>query len=268
MRIDVVTIFPGYLEPLGVSLLGKARDRGLLRVHVHDLRDWATDVHRTVDDTPYGGGPGMVMKPEPWGRALDDLVPRDAPAPRLVVPTPSGRAYTQEVAVELSREPWLVVACGRYEGIDQRVTDDARARMPVDELSIGDYVLAGGEAAALVIVESVTRLLPGVVGNAGSTGDDSFAPGAMAGLLEGPAYTKPSRWRDREVPAVLLSGDHAEISRWRRERALLRTAALRPDLVERLDATVLDARDRSVLASAGWVQRGGRFFRATEDVAD
>ncbi|MGH3326917.1 MAG: tRNA (guanosine(37)-N1)-methyltransferase TrmD, partial [Streptomycetales bacterium] len=231
-------------------------------------RDWAADHQRTVDDTPYGGGPGMVMKPDPWGRALDDLVPPDTPAPRLVVPTPSGRAYTQEVAVELSREPWLIVACGRYEGIDQRVADDARARMRVDELSIGDYVLAGGEAAALVIVESVARLLPGVLGNVDSTGDDSFAPGAMAGLLEGPAYTKPSRWRDRDVPAVLLSGNHAEIARWRRDQTLLRTAALRPDLVERLDAGALDVRDRSVLASAGWVQRGGRFFRDTAHMAD
>jgi tRNA (guanine37-N1)-methyltransferase len=240
MRIDVVTIFPDYLAPLRMSLIGKAGDRGLLDVHVHDLREWTSDVHRTVDDTPYGGGPGMVMKPEPWGAAIDAVVAdgqqavAGAPArvPRLVVPTPSGRRFDQRLAVELADEPWLLFACGRYEGIDRRVIDDAADRMPVDELSIGDYVLAGGEVATLVIVEAVARLLPGVLGNAASVTDDSFAPGAMEALLEGPVYTKPASWRGRDVPEVLLSGNHGAIARWRHEQAVARTAAMRPDLAE------------------------------------
>ena len=239
MRIDIVTIFPGYFSPLDVSLIGKARARGQLDVRLHDLRDWTDDVHRTVDDAPYGGGPGMVMAPEPWGRALDAVVPATAPAevpasaggtPRLVVPTPSGRPFTQQTAADYASLPWLVFACGRYEGIDARVVADARRRMPVDELSVGDYVLAGGEAAVLVIVEAVTRLLPGVVGNAESVTDDSFAPGAMERLVEGPVYTRPVSWRGLEVPPVLLSGDHAAIARWRHEQAVRRTAEHRPDL--------------------------------------
>ncbi len=262
MRIDVITIFPEYLEPLSVSLLGKAQERGLLEVHVHDLREWTTDVHRTVDDTPYGGGPGMVMKPEPWGRALDTVAPPDAtPQPRLIVPTPSGRLFTQEVAIELAEEPWLVFACGRYEGIDRRVIEEAATRMRVDELSIGDYVLAGGEAAVLVIVEAVGRLLPGVLGNVDSVADDSFAPGPMANLLEGPVYTKPATWRGREVPQVLLSGHHAQIARWRRDQALRRTAERRPDLIARLDPTLLDKRDRELLAELGWTEQDGRLVR-------
>ncbi len=232
MRVDVVTIFPEYLAPLGVSLLGKARERGLLEVHVHDLRAWTDDVHRTVDDGPYGGGPGMVMKPEPWGRALDDVVAGAAQpaAPVLVVPTPSGRRFDQQMAAELAGEPWLLFACGRYEGIDSRVLEDAGSRLRVLELSLGDYVLAGGEVAVLVVVEAVARLLPGVLGNAGSAVDDSFAPGAMAQLLEGPVYTRPPTWRGLDVPEVLRSGDHAAIARWRREQAEARTAARRPDL--------------------------------------
>ncbi|MFP5218682.1 MAG: tRNA (guanosine(37)-N1)-methyltransferase TrmD [Actinomycetes bacterium] len=235
MRVDVLTIFPQYLAPLGVSLLGKAQQRGLLEVHVHDLRQWTTDVHRTVDDTPYGGGPGMVMTPEPWGRALDAVLAEGgrAEAPVLVVPTPSGRPFTQAMAADLAREPWLVFACGRYEGIDARVLDDAAERMRVVEVSLGDYVLAGGEVAVLVIVEAVARLLPGVLGNAESVVDDSFAEGAMAALLEGPVYTRPPVWRGRAVPEVLLSGDHAAIARWRRERALERTRERRPELLER-----------------------------------
>ncbi|KWW99664.1 tRNA (guanosine(37)-N1)-methyltransferase TrmD [Carbonactinospora thermoautotrophica] len=264
MRIDVITIFPEYLEPLGVSLLGKAQERGLLQVHVHDLREWTTDAHRTVDDTPYGGGPGMVMKPEPWGRALDTVAPPDAvPQPRLIVPTPSGRLFTQEVAIELAKEPWLVFACGRYEGIDRRVIEEAGTRMRVDELSIGDYVLAGGEVAVLVIVEAVGRLLPGVLGNADSVADDSFAPGPMANLLEGPVYTKPANWRGREVPPILLSGHHAQIARWRRDQALRRTAERRPDLIERLDPALLDEHDRALLAELGWTEREGRLTRTT-----
>jgi tRNA (guanine37-N1)-methyltransferase len=248
VRIDAITIFPEFFAPLDVSLLGKARERELLQVRVHDLRGWATDVHRTVDDTPYGGGPGMVMKPEPWAAALTAVVPPGTdPPPRLVVPTHSGRRFTQSVAAELAAEPWLVFACGRYEGIDGRVTDAATERMPVDELSLGDYVLAGGEVAALVVIEAVTRLLPGVVGNRESVQQDSFADG----LLEGPAYTRPEEWAGRRVPEVLLSGDHARIARWRRDEALRRTAARRPDLLVALAAD-LDAADRAVLAEVGF----------------
>jgi len=249
MRVDVVTIFPEYLAPLEVSLLGKARERGLLDVHLHDLRRWTDDVHRTVDDAPYGGGPGMVMKPEPWAAALDHVVAQGEQPPRLIVPTPSGRPFTQSFAQELAAEPWLAFACGRYEGIDSRVLEHAATRMRVDEVSLGDYVLAGGEVAVLVVVEAVARLLPGVLGNAASHQDDSFAPGGMEGLLEGPVYTRPPVWSGREVPAVLQSGDHARIARWRRDEALRRTAARRPEL---LDPARLDARDRQVLAEAGF----------------
>jgi tRNA (guanine37-N1)-methyltransferase len=248
MRLDIVTIFPEYFAPLDVSLLGKARQRGDVDVRLHDLRGWAHDRHRTVDDSPYGGGPGMVMKPEPWGEALDAIVPAEAQA-RLVVPTPSGRPFTQELAVSYAAEPWLVFACGRYEGIDARVIEEARARVPVDEVSIGDYVLAGGESAVLVIVEAVTRLLPGVLGNADSVSDDSFAPGRMESLLEGPVYTKPASWRGRDVPEILMSGNHAAIARWRRDQALRRTAAKRPELIGR---NPLDDADRRTLTEAGF----------------
>lgn len=260
MRIDVITIFPEYLAPLDVSLVGKARAKGLLDVRLHQLRDQAHDVHRTVDDTPYGGGPGMVMKPEPWAAALDQVAPPDEEtAPRLIVPTPSGRPFTQQLAVELADEPWLVFAPARYEGIDRRFIDEAATRMPVDEVSIGDYVLAGGEVAVLVIVEAVARLLPGVLGNAESARDDSFAPGAMANLLEGPVYTKPAVWRGREVPPVLLSGNHGAIARARRDEALRRTARNRPDLLERLSPKDTDKHDRAALAALGWTERGDRF---------
>lgn len=357
MRIDIITIFPEYFAPLDVSLLGKARRNGLLTVDVHDLRRWTHDRHRTVDDTPYGGGPGMVMKPAPWGEALDTIAPAPssprppatpsdqdpgpAPAqppasasdqppgpasaqvlasapgrppgpgsdrvppsasdqapgsgsdqapepsahagttadaaadstasgtaggdagagdrvaggggvPRLIVPTPSGRPFTQALAAEYASEPWLVFACGRYEGIDSRVVEEARTRMRVDEVSLGDFVLAGGEVAALVMIEAVGRLLPGVLGNADSVADDSFAPGAMESLLEGPVYTKPPVWRDRGVPDVLLSGHHGAIARWRRDEALRRTARNRPELLARLDPSALDAHDRKVLAEAGF----------------
>ena len=231
MRVDVVTIFPDYLAPLGVSLLGKAQERGLLDVRVHDLRTWTTDVHRTVDDSPYGGGPGMVMTPGPWGQALDAVLDGGGVRPVLLVPTPSGRPFTQALAQELTVEPWLVFACGRYEGIDSRVLVDAAQRFRVIEVSLGDYVLAGGEVAVLVVVEAVVRLLPGVLGNAESHRDDSFAPGAMQDLLEGPVYTRPALWRGLEVPAVLQSGDHARIAAWRREQAQARTANRRPDLL-------------------------------------
>jgi tRNA (guanine37-N1)-methyltransferase len=231
MRLDVVTIFPDYLAPLRQSLVGKAIERGQLDVRLHDLRRWTDDVHRTVDDTPYGGGPGMVMLAEPWGRALDELAPTGGAQPRLVVPTPAGRRFDQALAAELAAEPWLVFACGRYEGIDARVLDYAAQRMRVDELSLGDYVLAGGEVAVLVVVEAVARLLPGVLGNERSAADDSFAPGA-GGLLEAPAYTKPASWRGFDVPEVLLSGNHPAIARWRAERSRERTAQRRPDLLD------------------------------------
>jgi tRNA (guanine37-N1)-methyltransferase len=198
---------------------------------VHDLRRWTDDVHHTVYDTPYCGGPGMVMLPEPWGRALDELAPPGAtPQPRLIVPSPAGRPFTQAFATELAAEPWLLFACGRYEGIDARVAEYAGQRMRVDEVSLGDYVLAGGEVAVLVIVEAVSRLLPGVLGNAQSAVDDSFAAGP-AGLLEAPAYTKPAAWRGLEVPPVLLSGNHGEIAGWRAAQSRERTAARRPDLL-------------------------------------
>jgi len=246
MQVDVITIFPEYLAPLGVSLLGKAQERGLLDVRVHDLRTWTDDVHRTVDDAPYGGGPGMVMRPEPWAAALKHVAGDGGP--RLIVPTPSGRPFTQAMAQELSAEPWLAFACGRYEGIDSRVLEHAADRMRVDEVSLGDYVLAGGEVAVLVIVEAVARLLPGVLGNAASHQDDSFAPGEMAALLEGPVFTRPPTWDGRDVPAVLQSGDHAKIARWRRDEALRRTAARRPELL----TGPFDRRDQQVLADAGF----------------
>ncbi len=245
MRIDIVTIFPAYLAPLAESLLGKAQERGIVDLAVHDLRRWATGVHRTVDDAPYGGGPGMLMRPEPWWAALTTLAPAGGPQPLLVVPTPAGRRFTQDVAQEYAGLPWLLFACARYEGIDARVIDAAAEVMTVDELSVGDYVLAGGEAAALVIVEAATRLLPGVLGNVASAADDSFS----AGLLEGPSYTRPHVWAGRSVPEVLRSGDHARIARWRRDQALQRTASRRPDLLAALPAEVLDARDRAVLDS-------------------
>jgi tRNA (guanine37-N1)-methyltransferase len=230
LKLDVVTIFPDYLAPLRQSLLGRAIERGQVGLGIHDLRRWTDDVHRTVDDTPYGGGPGMVMLPEPWGRALDELAPADGPQPRLIVPSPAGHRFNQATAARLAAEPWLLFACGRYEGIDARVIDYAAQRMEVEELSLGDYVLSGGEVAVLVIAEAVSRLLPGVLGNEHSAVDDSFAAGP-AGLLEAPAYTRPARWRGLDVPDVLLSGNHAAIARWRSQLSRERTAQRRPDLL-------------------------------------
>ena len=243
MRVDVVTIFPEYLAPLELSLIGRARATGLVEVTVHDLRQWTHDVHRTVDDTPYGGGPGMVMRPEPWGEALDAL-----PAGRLVVPSPAGVPFTQRLAHSLAGEPHLIFACGRYEGIDQRVLDHAAGRMPVTEVSLGDYVLFGGEVAVLVIMEAVVRLLPGVLGNAESLVEESHTDG----LLEAPGYTKPPVWRELPVPEILRSGDHGRIARWRRDQALLRTATRRPDLLAALPPDALDKHDRAVLAEGGF----------------
>lgn len=254
MRIDIITIFPEYFGPLGVSLIGKAADRGDITFGVHDLRDWAYDAHRTVDDTPFGGGPGMVMKPEPWGEAIAAVVAQQGEGrrdPLLLMPSPAGMPFTQQHAERYAAEDWVIFGCGRYEGIDARVAEEARSVMRVEEISIGDYVLAGGEPAVLVMTEAICRLLPGVLGNAESAADDSFG----AGLLEGPSFTRPRVWRGREVPPVLLSGDHAAIARWRRDTALRRTAQNRPDLLARLARAapgLLDSRDRSVLAEAGF----------------
>ena len=252
MRVDIVTIFPEYLSPLSLSLVGKAQERGLLDVRVHDLRAFTHDVHRTVDDSPYGGGPGMVMRPEPWGLALDAMTADGEGRPLLIVPTPAGAPFTQARAEAYAKEPWLAFACGRYEGIDYRVVDDARRRMRVDEVSIGDYVLGGGEVAALVVLEAVVRLLPGVLGNADSLIDESH----VAGLLEGPAYTKPPTWRDLEVPPVLMSGNHAAIARWRREQGLARTADRRPDLLALIDDGALSDADSAVVEETIRSRRG------------
>jgi tRNA (guanine37-N1)-methyltransferase len=245
VKIDIVSIFPEYFAPLDLSLIGRARAAGLLQVAVHDLRTWTTDVHRTVDDTPYGGGPGMVMRPEPWGEALDALSSGGDGGARLVVPSPAGELFTQRTALALAAEPRLIFACGRYEGIDQRVLDHAATRMPVSEVSLGDYVLFGGEVAVLAIIEAVARLLPGVLGNADSLVEESHTDG----LLEAPVYTKPASWRGLEVPEVLRSGNHGRIARWRRDRSLLRTATRRADLLARAE---LDGRDRAALDEAGF----------------
>ena len=232
MRIDIVSIFPDYLAPLELSLVGKAREAGLLDVRVHDLREYATDKHRSVDDTPYGGGPGMVMTPEPWGEVLDNIRASSTSKPLLIIPTPSGYRFDQAMAGELSTSEHLVIACGRYEGIDARIAEHYAGREDwagVREVSIGDYVLAGGEAAALVMVEAIARLIPGVLGNAESAADDSFSK-AEGAALEGPVFTKPASWRDLEVPEVLLSGDHGRIAAWRKEQAEQRTHERRPEL--------------------------------------
>ena len=243
MRVDIVSIFPEYFAPLELSLIGKARGSGLLDLAVHDLRSWTSDVHRTVDDSPYGGGPGMVMRPEPWSAALSSLPPGT-----LVVPSPVGKPFTQADAHALAAMDHLIFACGRYEGIDQRVIEEAADHMPVLEVSLGDYVLFGGEVAVIVIMEAVTRLLPGVLGNAESLTEESHA----AGLLEAPVYTKPASWHGRDVPDVLRSGDHGRIARWRRDQSLLRTAARRPDMFAAYPPEMLDKHDRAALEEGGF----------------
>jgi tRNA (guanine37-N1)-methyltransferase len=266
LRIDVVSIFPDYLAALDLSLIGKAREDGLLDVQVHDLRDFTHDRHRTVDDTPYGGGAGMVMKPQPWAEALDHVVAQagsdaDAARPHLVVPGPGGVPFTQAMARRLAKEPWLAFACGRYEGIDERVYEQARETLglEVSVVSLGDYVLNGGEVAVLAMVEAIGRLVPGVIGNAESLVEESHEDG----LLEYPLYTKPREWNGREVPPILLSGNHAGIAAWRHEQRLARTAARRPDLlhpsqgdgdVEIALATPGDVPELNVLFKACWVQ--------------
>ncbi|QUR66922.1 tRNA (guanosine(37)-N1)-methyltransferase TrmD [Mycobacterium spongiae] len=226
MRIDVVTVFPAYLDPLRQSLPGRAIDSGLVDLRVHDLRQWTHDVHHSVDDAPYGGGPGMVMKAPVWGEALDEICSGET---LLIVPTPAGALFGQATAQRWCTQSHLVFACGRYEGIDQRVVEDAARRMRVEEVSIGDYVLPGGESAAVVMIEAVMRLLDGVLGNPASLDHDSHSPG-LDGLLEGPSYTRPASWRGLDVPPVLLSGDHARIATWRREVSRQRTRQRRPDL--------------------------------------
>jgi tRNA (guanine37-N1)-methyltransferase len=226
VRIDVLTIFPSFFDVLEVSLLGKARGAGLLDVRVHDLRDWTHDRHRTVDDTPYGGGAGMVMKPEPWGEALD-AVTAGSEHPVIVFPSPAGEVFTQRTARELVEAEHLVFGCGRYEGIDERVFAYAATLGEVRLMSLGDYVLNGGEVAAMAMIEAVGRLIPGVVGNPESLVEESHEDG----LLEYPSYTKPSAWRGYEVPPILLSGNHGAIAAWRREQQVIRTRERRPDLL-------------------------------------
>ncbi|WP_460521016.1 tRNA (guanosine(37)-N1)-methyltransferase TrmD [Humibacter antri] len=225
MRIDIVTIFPAIFDALDISLLGKARQNGIIDLRVTDLRSYTNDRHRTVDDTPYGGGAGMVMKPDPWGEALDAVVSGD---PVVIFPSPAGEVFSQRLAKNLAEEEHLVFGCGRYEGIDQRVFDDAQSRARVRLVSLGDYVLNGGEVAVLAMVEAIARLIPGVVGNPQSLVEESHEDG----LLEYPSYTKPPVWRGREVPPVLLSGNHGAIAAWRREQQLERTRRVRPDLLD------------------------------------
>ena len=275
MRIDVVSIFPEYLAPLELSLIGKARQDGLLDLRVHDLRGFTTDRHRTVDDTPYGGGAGMVMKPEPWAQALTAVAaartegagtagdagaagePGAASKPVLIVPSPAGERFTQATAHQLAEEDRLVFACGRYEGIDERVLEWAADHFTVRPMSLGDYVLNGGEVAVLAMVEAIGRLLPGVVGNPESLVEESHSDG----LLEYPVYTKPSSWRDRDVPAVLLSGNHGKIAQWRRHEQYRRTAERRPDLLEEFDAGKLPRADRTAFADLGYDVVDGRLKR-------
>lgn len=257
MRIDILSIFPDYLAPLDLSLPGKAKQKGLLELHVHDLRRWTHDRHNTTDDTPYGGGAGMVMKPEPFGEAFDELGVDERAT--VIFTTPSGERFTQALARELSTRERLVFACGRYEGIDQRVIDHARTRAEVREVSLGDYVLNGGEVAALAITEAVVRLIPGFMGNPDSLIEESHEDG----LLEYPVYTKPKEWRGETVPDVLLSGDHGKIAAWRHDQRVRRTAERRPDLVhgsavagewEIRKATPADAAELMTLQRACWVQ--------------
>ncbi|WP_294639818.1 tRNA (guanosine(37)-N1)-methyltransferase TrmD [Rothia mucilaginosa] len=263
MRYDVVTIFPEYLEPLKLSLLGKAREKGLVDLHLHDLREYTFDRHRTVDDTPYGGGAGMVMKAEPWGLALDEVLaasplnasedsaggtePAADTRPLLIVPSPAGAVFDQAMAYKLAEEKHIVFAPARYEGIDERVLDWAQESFRVMPVSLGDYVLYGGEVAVMAMIEAITRLIPGAMGNPASLEEESHT----GGLLEYPVYTKPAVWREREVPEVLLSGNHGAIARWRRDRQIERTLERRPDLLEAYPVEQWDKKDRRFLAERG-----------------
>jgi len=225
VRIDIISIFPEFFGVLDISLLGKARERGIIDLGVHNLRDFTHDRHRTVDDTPYGGGAGMVMKPEPWGEAFDQVLQDESSV--VIFPSPAGERFTQATARELALEPHLVFGCGRYEGIDQRVIAHTATRARVREVSLGDYVLNGGEVAVMAMIEAIGRLVPGVVGNPESLTEESHEDG----LLEYPSYTKPATWRELEVPPVLLSGNHGAIATWRHEQQLERTRRVRPDLL-------------------------------------
>ncbi|APF39960.1 tRNA (guanosine(37)-N1)-methyltransferase TrmD [Neomicrococcus aestuarii] len=272
MRIDAITIFPEIFNVLDVSLLGKAREAGLLNFTAHNLRDFTTDVHRTVDDSPYGGGAGMVMKPEPWALALESVLPgeatdtadEDPSLPLLIIPTPSGHVFNQQLARALSHEKQLVFACGRYEGIDERVYEWASDKFRVLPVSLGDYVLNGGEVAVLAMIEAIGRLIPGVVGNPESLVEESHEDG----LLEYPVYTKPSTWRDLEVPEVLLSGNHGKIARFRREAQLTRTAQRRPELILDIDPATTNRKDRDLLWHAGYMIEGDRFVPKPESMAE
>ena len=261
MRFDVVSIFPEYLAPLDLSLIGKARTEGLLELVVHDLRSYTADRHRTVDDTPYGGGAGMVMKPEPWAQALTDIAAAtplsNGAKPPLIVPSPAGEVFNQQLAYDLAEEEHLVLACGRYEGIDERVLEWAADSYTVRPVSLGDYVLNGGEVAVLAMVEAIGRLIPGVVGNPESLIEESHADG----LLEYPVYTKPSNWREREVPEVLLSGNHGKIAKFRKELQLRRTVERRPDLIDVLDVSKFSKTDKNVLWELGYAVVDGRAVR-------
>lgn len=299
MKIDIVSVFPEYFEVLNLSLLGKAQTKGLVEVTAHNLRDWTHDVHHSVDDTPVGGGAGMVMKPEVWSECLDELLQlqpatientenmeniedsadscdtcdsgnsatvavstesgnsektdtaQSSAGPVLIFPNPSAPLFTQQDATELSHADHLLFGCGRYEGYDARIPQYYRAQgIDVREYSIGDYVLNGGEVAVSVMLEAITRLLPGFMGNAESIVEESYT-GENA-LLEHRQYTKPAEWRGIKVPDVLLSGNHAKVDRFRRDEALQKTDELRPDLIEALDCTKLDKADRKTLMALGW----------------
>ena len=254
VRFDIISVFPEFFEVLNLSLLGKAQERGILRISSHDLRDWTEDPHRTVDDTPAGGGAGMVMRPDIWGRALDELLGAPTPGTVLAIPTPSGPQLTQRECERLAgAADHVVIACGRYEGIDARVAEHYASRgVEVFEYSLGDYVLNGGEVAAVALVEAVGRLLPGMVGNPESLIEESHG---AAGLLEYPVFTRPPQWRGLEIPQVLTSGNHGAVARWRRDRAIGATAARRPDMIRRLDAAQLDKLDRAALAEHGYLVR-------------
>jgi tRNA (guanine37-N1)-methyltransferase len=225
MRIDAISIFPEFFQVLDISLVGKAQKQSLLDIQIHDLRDFTEDKHKTVDDTPFGGGAGMIMKPEPWALALNSVL---TPESIVIFPSPAGVPFKQSTARELAGAKHLVFACGRYEGIDQRVVEYASTRAKVVEVSLGDYVLNGGEVAAVAIIEAVVRLVPGVIGNSESLAEESHSDG----LLEYPGYTKPALWRGMSVPEVLLSGNHAEIEKWRKDQSIERTRRIRPDLLD------------------------------------
>lgn len=261
MRFDVITIFPEYLAPLELSLMGKARESGKVDLHLTNLRDFAFDRHKTVDDTPYGGGAGMVMKPEPWGLALDQALaasPASAQAdggkPLLIVPSPAGTVFNQQLAYDLAEEEHIVFAPARYEGIDERVLDWAEQEFRVLPVSIGDYVLYGGEVAVMVMIEAITRLIPGAMGNPESLAEESHT----GGLLEYPVYTKPATWRNQQVPPVLLSGNHGAIARWRRDEQIKRTFARRPDMIKAYPAENWDKKDRKLLQELHTEQKAAK----------